>query len=63
MIIADEPRTIINPFKENTRQNGRRIKEPNEPMFCITVTDRHGITHKENQEANAYRKLEAARAY
>ena len=46
VIIADEPRTIINPFKENTRQNGRRIKEPNEPMFCITVTDRHGIVHK-----------------
>lgn len=46
VFIADEPRTIINPFKENTRQNGRRIKEPNEPMFCITVTDRHGIVHK-----------------
>ena len=46
VLIADEPRAIINPFKENTRKNGRRIKEPNEPMFCITVTDRHGIVHK-----------------
>lgn len=45
-LIADQPRAIINPFKENTRQNGQRIKEPNEPMFCITVTDRHGIVHK-----------------
>ena len=32
-------------FKEHTRQNGRRIKEPNEPMFTLTVTDRHGIVH------------------
>ncbi|MBE6846148.1 MAG: DNA (cytosine-5-)-methyltransferase [Ruminococcus sp.] len=39
------PRAIINPFKENTWQNGRRIKEPNEPMFTITVTDRHGVVH------------------
>ena len=41
-----DPRAIINPFKETTRQNGRRIKEPNEPMFTITVTDRHGIVHR-----------------
>lgn len=41
-----DPRAIINPFKETTRQNGRRIKEPNEPMFTLTVTDRHGVVHK-----------------
>lgn len=41
----DGPRAIINPFKETTRQNGRRIKNPNEPMFTLTVTDRHGIVH------------------
>ena len=41
-----DPRAILNPFKENTRQNGRRIKEPNEPMFTLTVTDRHGIVHR-----------------
>ena len=40
-----DPRAILNPFKENTWQNGRRIKEPNEPMFTLTVTDRHGIVH------------------
>ena len=40
------PRAIINPFKDKTRQNGRRIKEPNEPMFTLTVTDRHGIVHR-----------------
>ena len=44
--LEDKPRAILNPFKENTRQNGRRIKEPNEPMFTLTVTDRHGIVHR-----------------
>ncbi len=46
ILAPDEPRAIINPFKETTRQNGRRVKEPNEPMFTITVTDRHGIVHR-----------------
>lgn len=46
VLVDDGPRAILNPFKENTRQNGRRIKEPNEPMFTLTVTDRHGIVHK-----------------
>ena len=46
VLVEDSPRAIINPFKENTRQNGRRIKEPNEPMFTLTVTDRHGIVHR-----------------
>lgn len=45
-VLEEAPRAIINPFKETTRQNGRRIKEPNEPMFTLTVTDRHGIVHK-----------------
>ncbi|RGG87673.1 DNA (cytosine-5-)-methyltransferase [Ruminococcus sp. AF16-50] len=45
VLIEDGPRAIINPFKETTRQNGRRIKNPNEPMFTLTVTDRHGIVH------------------
>lgn len=46
VLALDEPRAIINPFKETTRQNGRRVKEPNEPMFTITVTDKHGIVHR-----------------
>lgn len=44
-VLVEEPQPIINPFKEHTRQNGRRIKNPGEPMFTITVTDRHGIVH------------------
>lgn len=45
VLIEDGPRAIINPFKETTRQNGRRIKNPNEPMFTITVTDKHGVIY------------------
>ncbi len=44
-VLVEEPQPIINPFKETTRQNGRRVKNPGEPMFTITVTDRHGIVH------------------
>ena len=46
MADSEAPRAILNPFKETTRQNGRRVKNPDEPMFTITVTDRHGVVHK-----------------
>lgn len=45
VLIEDAPRAVLNPFKENIRQNGRRVKEPDEEMFTITVQDRHGILH------------------
>lgn len=45
-VLEEGPRAIINPFKKTTRQNGRLIKNPNEPMFTITVTDRHGVVHR-----------------
>ena len=45
-MIEDGPRAILNPFKEEVYQNGRRVKEPNEPMFTLTVVDRHGIVHQ-----------------
>ncbi|MCM1167342.1 MAG: DNA (cytosine-5-)-methyltransferase, partial [Ruminococcus sp.] len=41
-VLVEAPRPVINPFKENTWQNGRLVKEPDEPMFTITVSDRHG---------------------
>lgn len=46
MANSEVPRVILNPFRETTRQNGRRIKNPDEPMFTLTVTDRHGVVHK-----------------
>ena len=45
-VLLEEPRAIITPFKEEVYQNGRRIKEPGEPMFTLTVVDRHGIVHQ-----------------
>lgn len=39
------PRAILTPIKEKTRQNGRRMKNPEEPMFTITATDRHGVVY------------------
>ncbi len=49
---------LLTPEKINKRQNGRRIKKPNEPMFTITAQDRHGILirNQEKQEAQI-RKL------
>lgn len=43
VFVEDEPRAILTPDKETVRQQGRRYKEPNEPMFALTVCDRHGI--------------------
>jgi len=34
---------VLTPEKLKKRQNGRRFKENNEPMFTITAQDRHGI--------------------
>ena len=41
----DAPRAVISPDRETVRQQGRRIKEPNEAMFTITAQDRHGVLH------------------
>ncbi len=45
VLVESEPRAILTPEKEKVRQQGRRFKEPNEPMFTLTVQDRHGIIH------------------
>ncbi|MCL2838092.1 MAG: DNA (cytosine-5-)-methyltransferase [Oscillospiraceae bacterium] len=34
---------ILTPEKEKVRQNGRRVKVNNEPMFTLTAQDRHGV--------------------
>jgi len=46
VLVEEQPCAVLCPEKENPRQNGRRMKNPNEPMFTITVTDRHGVVHK-----------------
>lgn len=39
-------RAVLTPAKVKARQNGRRIKELEEPMFTITATDRHGVVYQ-----------------
>lgn len=39
------PRPVMNPQKEKVRAQGRRMKNPGDPMFTITVTDRHGVVY------------------
>ncbi len=48
VLVEDEegPRATLTPDKEKPRQQGRRMKEPNEAMFTITAQDRHGIYHR-----------------
>lgn len=42
--LGAEPRAVISPDYATKTMNGRRIKEPGEAMFALTVQDRHGIT-------------------
>ena len=44
-VLVEGPRAILTPEKAKVRQNGRRMKEPNEAMFTLTATDRHGVVY------------------
>ena len=46
VLVEEGPRAILTPDRETVRQQGRRVKEPDEPMFTITAQDRHGVWHK-----------------
>lgn len=46
MVTEDKPRAVLAPDRETVRQQGRRVKEPDEAMFTITAQDRHGVWHK-----------------
>lgn len=39
------PRAILTPSKEKVRQNGHRMKAPEEPRFTIMTTDLHGVVY------------------
>lgn len=41
---------VLTPDREEIRQNGRRIKEPGEPMFTLTAQDRHGVMIEQIKE-------------
>lgn len=38
-----EPIAVLTPDRLEKRQNGRRFKEPGEPMFTLTAQDKHGV--------------------
>lgn len=38
-----EVQPILTPDRVTKRQNGRRLKEQDEPMFTLTSQDRHGV--------------------
>lgn len=40
---------VLTPERLNRRQNGRRIKNEDDPMFTLTVQDRHGIAIIKNK--------------
>ena len=37
---------VLTPDRAEKRQNGRRMKENNEPAFTLTAQDRHGVAVK-----------------
>lgn len=42
---------VLTPDRLKKRQNGRRFKEPGEPMFTLTGQDRHGVMIKNATKA------------
>lgn len=47
-----EPLPVLTPDRLEKRQNGRRFKEPGEPMFTLTAQDKHGVAIPEIQCIN-----------
>ncbi len=44
-VIITGARAVLTPERESVRQQGRRIKEPDEPMFTLTAQDKHGVEY------------------
>ena len=43
----DGPCAFLNPERETVRQQGRRMKDLEEPMFTLTTQDLHGIAEQD----------------
>jgi DNA (cytosine-5)-methyltransferase 1 len=41
---------VLTPDRAEKRQNGRRFKEPGEPMFTLTAQDRHGVMVRQTKD-------------
>lgn len=50
-----EVKPILTPSRLYKRQNGRRIKNSNEPMFTLTTQDKHGVVIKEETKVKIRR--------
>ena len=50
---------VLTPDRVNKRQNGRRFKEDNDPMFTLTSQDRHGIAIREATKKDIQRLWKA----
>ena len=44
-VIITGARAVLTPEREKVRQQGRRMKEPDEPMFTLTAMDKHGVEY------------------
>ena len=40
---SQEVKAVLTPDRKEKRQNGRQIKDHNEPAFTVTAQDRHGV--------------------
>ena len=52
-LVLSETRAVLTPDRLKKRQNGRRFKEPGEPMFTLTGQDRHGVLIKNATKSGA----------
>ncbi len=44
-VLITGARAVLTPERETVRQQGRRMKEPDEPMFTLTAQDKHGVEY------------------
>ncbi len=51
---------VLTPDREEKRQNGRRVKEPDEPMFTLTAQDKHGAMVSYDRKNGIREKLDVA---
>lgn len=55
---TDAACAVLTPDRENVRQQGRRIKNPEEPMFTLTAQDKHGVLLIKGNVRRGYHEAE-----
>lgn len=46
-VVEQECRAVLTPDRTNKSQNGRQIKDVEEPMFTLTAQDQHGVAEND----------------